>query len=278
MVRLIAVSAVMLAGGKGLTAGPVELVSEGYGFTEGPVWMPGEGILFSDIPADTIYRGDKTVYRNPSGQSNGLALDRQGRLITCEHGTRRVARTEKDGSTSVLAGSYQGKKLNSPNDLVIRSDGAIFFTDPPYGIEEGQAELGFSGVYLIDPRGGLTLLFDEFKRPNGLALSPDEKTLYLGDSGAGIIHVFDVAGDGTLSNGRLFAKCPGPDGMKIDEQGRLWTTAGDGVRVYAPNGSLLETIAFPEKPANCGFGGEDGAVLYVTARQGLYRVPTKTKQ
>jgi gluconolactonase len=218
------------------------------------------------------------VYRKPSGNSNGLALDRQGRLLTCEHGNRRVARTERDGTTSVLADSYQGKKLNSPNDLVVRSDGAIFFTDPPYGIEEEQSELGFSGVYLIDPRGGLTLLFDEFKRPNGVALSPDEKTLYLGDSGAGIIHVFAVARDGTLSNGRLFAPCPGPDGMKTDEKGRLWTTAKDGVRVYAPGGSLLETIAFPERPANCAFGGEDGTVLYVTARKGLYKVATTTKQ
>ncbi len=277
MIPLIAVSAVMLAGAEGLTAGPVELVSEGYGFTEGPVWMPGEGILFSDIPANTIYRGDKTVYRKPSGHSNGLALDRQGRLITCEHGNRRVARTEKDGSTSVLAETYQGKKLNSPNDLVIRSDGAIFFTDPPYGVSPQQAELGFSGVYLIDPKGGLTLLFDEFEKPNGLALSPDEKTLYLGDSGAGIIHVFNVAANGTLSKGRLFAKCPGADGMKMDEKGRLWTTAEDGVRVYAPDGSLLDTVAFPRKPANCGFGGEDGTILFVTAREGLYKVATKTK-
>lgn len=272
MAGLVLATVLVLGVGESLTARPVEMVADGLKFTEGPVWLPGEGLIFSDIPADTIYRADKTVFRQPSGKSNGLALDTQGRLIACEHGNRRVTRTETDGTITVLADRYLGRKLNSPNDLVVRSDGTIFFSDPPYGLEKRERELPFNGVYAILPDGQIKLLSVYFKRPNGLALSPDEKTLYIGDSGGGFIQVFDVARDATLSNSRLLDEGVGPDGMKMDERGRLWTSAHDGIRVYTPDGTLLQTIAFPEQPANCGFGDEDGKTLYVTARHGLYKV------
>jgi len=272
MGALMLATVLILVAGESLTAGPVEVVAEGLKFTEGPVWLPGEGLIFSDIPADTIYRSDKTVFRQPSGKSNGLALDTEGRLIACEHGNRRVTRTDRDGTIAVLADGYLGRKFNSPNDLVVRSDGTIFFSDPPYGLEKRDRELPFNGVYALLPGGEVKVLSVYFKRPNGLALSPDEQTLYIGDSGDGFIQVFDVAPDATLSNSRLLDEGVGPDGMKMDEGGRLWTSAHDGIRVYSAEGTLLQTIAFPEQPANCAFGDEDGKTLYVTARHGLYKV------
>ena len=271
MMWVIVSIALIIAGGD-LVQGPVETVATGLGFSEGPLWIPGKGLVFSDIPADAICSADKTVFRKPSGQSNGLTLDREGRLIACEGGNRRVTRTEANGAITVLAEQYLGRKLNSPNDVVVRSDGTIFFTDPPYGLEGREAELPFSGVYAIAPDGNLKLLSVYFKFPNGLAFSPDEKTLYVGDSGSGFIEAFDVQKDGALTNARTFATDVGPDGMKMDEQGNLWTSAKDGIRVYRPSGERVTTIAFPEQPANCAFGDDDGKTLYVTARHGLYKV------
>ena len=265
------ICAIAAAGDGALEVGPVETVAEGFKFTEGPVWLPGEGLIFSDIPADTIYRADKTVFRKPSGKSNGLAVDFEGRLIACEHWNRRVTRTEKDGSITVLADQFLGRKFNSPNDLVVRSDGTVFFTDPPYGLEKREAELPFNGVYAVSPAGNVKLLSVYFKRPNGIALSPDEKTLYVADTEQRLVQAFDLAEDGTLSNSRLLCEVPGPDGMKVDERGRLWVTA-DGVRVYEPDGKHAGTIEFPLRPANCAFGDEDGMTLYVTARTGVYKV------
>lgn len=255
-----------------LVTGDVEMVADGFEFTEGPVWLPGEGLVFSDIPADTIFRDDHSVFRSPSGKSNGLALDPEGRLLACEHWNRRVSRTEKDGTIAVVADAYLGRKFNSPNDLVVRSDGTIFFTDPTYGVDARERELPFAGVYAVEPGGKVKLLSVYFKQPNGVALSPDEKTLYVGDSAGGFIQAFEIAKDDALRQSRLFAEGVGPDGMKVDERGNLWTSARDGIRVYSPEGALLETVAFPEKPANCAFGGTDGKTLYVTARRGLYRV------
>jgi len=268
----MAIAVAMFAAGADLVQGPVETVATGLSFSEGPVWVPGKGLIFSDIPANTIYAADKSVFRKPSGKSNGLTLDREGRLIACEQEKHRVTRTEPDGTITVLADSYLGRKLNSPNDVVVRSDGTIFFTDPPYGLEGREAELPFSGVYAIAPDGKVTLLSVYFKYPNGLAFSPDEKTLYISDSGAGFIEAFDVQKDGMLTSARTFATDVGPDGMKVDEKGNLWTSAKDGIRVYRPSGELAVTIAFPEQPANCAFGDEDGKTLYVTARHGLYKV------
>ena len=185
-------------------------MADGFEFTEGPIWLHDKGLLFSDINGDSIYRADKSVFRKPSGKSNGLTLDRQGRLIACEHWNRRVTRTESDGKVTVVADRYEGKRFNSPNDVVVRSDGVIFFTDPPYGLEQGEAELAFSGVFAVFPNGRIALLDTSFKRPNGLAFSPDERILYIGDSEESFIRAYDVKEDATLENGRLFCKIPNP--------------------------------------------------------------------
>jgi gluconolactonase len=258
-------------------------ISTGHQFTEGPVWRADGTLLFSDIPADRIYTDTKEIFREPSGQSNGLTLDREGRLIAAEHKTRRVTRTEEDGTITVLAETYEGKKFNSPNDVIVRSDGMIFFTDPPYGLEGGMAnsELGFSGVYAIDPETkAVTLVGKNFNKPNGLCLSPDEKMLYVADTEGdhepsekvGDIWVFGIGEAGTYEGGRVFCQLPYPDGIKADTQGNIWATCEDGVRVYGPAGDLLETVTLPEGPANCAFGGKDGKTLYVTARTSVYTV------
>lgn len=260
-------------------------VSTGHQFTEGPVWRADGTLLFSDIPADRIYTGKREIFREPSGQSNGLTLDREGRLIAAEHKTRRVTRTEKDGSITVLADAFEGKKFNSPNDVIVRSDGVIFFTDPPYGLEGGMAnsELGYSGVYAINPETKVvTLVGKNFNKPNGLCLSPDEKRLYVADTEGdhapseekGDIQVFEKGGDGAYTGGKVFCQLPFPDGIKSDVQGNIWATCKDGVRVYGPAGVLLDTVVLPEGPANCGFGGTDGKTLYITAVTSVYTVKT----
>lgn len=276
MTTLVLLS-VLMGGAETLTTGPVETVAEEFKFTEGPMWIPGGPLIFSDIPADTIYTTDRSVYKRPSGKSNGLTLDTKGRLIACQHGFRRVCRAEEDGKVVALANTYDGKKLNSPNDVVVRSDGAIFFTDPPYGLEGREQELPFQGVFAIKPGGELVLLVDDFVKPNGLAFSPDEKVLYIADTEGGHIRAFNVAEDGSLSNGRVFCELPGPDGMKVDTQGNVWCTARDGVRVFNPPGEHLQTIEFPQVPANCAFGDEDGQTLYVTARTAVYKVRCTVK-
>ncbi len=284
----------------------IERLATGFRFTEGAVWVQSEGrLLFSDIPANKIYQWDAacarlfaagqqampSVFRDPSGNSNGLTLDRQGCLIACEHGNRRVSRTEKDGRITVLADRYDGKRLNSPNDVIVKSDGSLYFTDPPYGLPKGTEgkELAFQGVYRLSPDGkALALLADDFDRPNGLAFSPDEKTLYVADSSSRKhIRAFDVQADGGIANGRLFADLksdePGaPDGMKVDVEGNIYATGPGGVWVFDPAGGLLGRIVPPEVPANCAWGDAarppdgladaDWKSLYITARTSLYRV------
>lgn len=254
-----------------LVAGPVEIVADGFEFTEGPVWLPTNQLIFSDIPANTIYYADKTVYRTPSGKSNGLRLDTKGRVIACQHGERQVARLEED-DVRVLADRYEGTPLNSPNDAVVRSDGAIFFTDPPYGLEGREPDLDFHGVYVITPEGEVKLLDKDFVRPNGIGLSPDEKTLYVADTQESHIRAFDVAGDGSVSNGRKLCDVPFPDGMAVDTEGRIWSTSREGVVVFDSAGNRLGVVEFPQWPANCAFGGEDGKTLFVTARTSVYKV------
>lgn len=264
----------------------IERLATGLKFTEGPVWSATGGfLLFSDIPAGKILcrREGKALetFRDPSGNSNGLTYDKQGRLIACEHGNRRVTRTEPDGAITLLADRYEGKRFNSPNDVVVKSDGSIYFTDPPYGLPkqtEGK-ELAFQGVYRLSPDNKtLQLLVDDFDRPNGLAFSPDEKTLYIGDSSARRhIRAFDVRPDGTIANGRVFADLtspdPGaPDGMKVDVEGNLYSTGPGGVWVFSPKGEMLGRILPPEVPANCAWGDADWKSLYITARTSLYRV------
>jgi gluconolactonase len=255
------------------------VVAEGLGFTEGPVWHPDGSLLFSDIPNSRIHRvrdGELGVYREPSGQSNGLTFDRQMRLLACEHENRRVSR-EGTNDVTAIATHYEGKRLNSPNDIIVRSDGRIFFTDPPYGIQESQRELPYNGVFTIDTSGELKLLIDDFDRPNGLALSLDERTLYIDDTNRNHVRAFDVATDGSLSNGRVLAEMREegrPDGMKLDRDGRLWVCAGT-VQVFAADGEALGVIDCPQSPANCSWG-EDGSTLFITARTAVYATQVDT--
>jgi len=262
----------------------VERLPGTYKFTEGPVWTPWGTLIFSDTPADRIYEiafgpdgrvKEPNVYREPSGGSNGLTFDKQGRLIACEHFNRRVTRTEKDGKITVLADKYEGKRLNSPNDVVVKSDGTIYFTDPSYGIKPEQQELAFKGVYRIKTDGKLELLVKDFDMPNGLCFSPDEARLYIADSSSRRhIRVFKVGKDGTLSGGEVVFTFPNtgvPDGMKIGPNGELFSSGPGGVWIFDSDGKHLQTIPVPETPANLAWGNKDKTVLYITARTGVYR-------
>jgi sugar lactone lactonase YvrE len=254
-----------------LTSGPLEKVADGFVFTEGPVWMLNGELLFTDIPKDTIFRADKTAFRNPSGKANGLIVDLEGRLVACEHWNRRVSRTEKDGTIKTLAEIYDGKKFNSPNDACVRNDGTIFFTDPEYGLEGRTKEQPCAGVYALKPDGTVKLLVSDFKGPNGIDLSPDQKTLYVNDSSASEVRAFDVADDATLSNGRVIARIASPDGMAVDEKGNIWTTGEGAVYVLSPKGDAIHVIKVPKTPANCAFGDADLKTLYITARDTVYK-------
>ncbi|MGH3917724.1 MAG: SMP-30/gluconolactonase/LRE family protein [Pseudonocardiaceae bacterium] len=262
--------------------GEVEKVRGGFTFTEGPVWIASKSLLlFSDIPADTINQLQPpvtvTVFRTPSGESNGLGIDAQGRLITSEGGNRRVSRTLANGTVETVADRWQGKRLNSPNDNITRSDGTIYFTDPPYGVPPSQArELDFQGVFRVDPAGALHLESRDMNRPNGVALSPDERTLYVDDTADGLVRKFPVRPDGSLGPPTIFVpSTDGGDGMAMDDAGNLYVTTNAGVKVYKPSGMTWGTIPVPEVPANCTFGGPDRKTLYITARTSLYRVTLK---
>ncbi len=268
----------------------VELVATGFQFTEGPVWHTDGYLLFSDIPANRIVKwtppDQVETFRERSGTedcklrlcgSNGLTFDRQGRLLVCEHGNRRLTRTEHDGRVVVAADCYEGKRLNSPNDVVTRSDGSIYFTDPPFGTTDDERELPFEGVYRVDPSGTLHLLAQDLGRPNGLALSPDERTLYVADTLRRQYRAFDVRADGSLGDGSVLIdlNVPGewwPDGMKVDTQGTIYGTGPGGICLIAPDGRRLGTIRTPKQPANCGFGGPENRTLFITARTSVYRV------
>ncbi|MBN1346968.1 MAG: SMP-30/gluconolactonase/LRE family protein [Phycisphaerae bacterium] len=257
----------------------------GMFFTEGPVWVAkGEYLLFSDIPMDEVKRWSKadglSVWLKPSHNANGHTLDRQGRLMSCEHGARRVTRMTLDEkrTTEVLADKYQGKRFNAPNDVVVKSDGTIWFTDPGYGLDLKKAELPKRYVFCLNPDSGdLRPVVDDFNRPNGLCFSPDEKRLYVADSGnpkPRHVRVFDVTPDNKLTNSRVLAELPKgvPDGMRMDTDERLYVTGGEGVYVYDRTGKLLGTILMEEVPANCTFGGEGRHTLFITARKSLYAV------
>ena len=280
---------------------PIERIAGGLGFTEGPVWRDTQ-LLFSDIPNQRIVRWRRlpegpelTTYA--TGSSNGLTLDRQRQMLAAEHGGRRVSRVVDDGTRTVLAERFQGKRLNSPNDIVVKSDGAIYFTDPPYAVQPSTPgmprpaglwtapiagkELLCNGVYRLTPDGTLDLLVDDCALPNGLAFSPDESVLYIDDSAHKHIRAFDVRPDGTLTNSRILldmaSEDPGvPDGLKVDLQGNVFCTGPGGVWVCRSNGALLGRIILPELPANLAWG-EDGSVLFLTARTSVYRLPTKTR-
>ncbi len=262
----------------------VERVAGGLRFAEGPVWIAERRcLLVSDIPADRILRiapgGDVSVYRAPSGCSNGLTRDLAGRLVACEHANRRLTIEDADGTPTVLADAFDGRRLNSPNDVVVRRDGAIYFTDPTAGIDPALAEQPVRGVYRIAPGTlKLTRVVDDFATPNGLAFSPDESLLYIDDSAVDRHHIrrFRVCEEGALADGAVFASLPvgapgPPDGMKVDREGRLFCTGPGGVWVFAPDGEHLGTIRTPEPAANCAWG-EDGHTLFITARTSVYLV------
>ena len=265
----------------------LDRVATGFGFTEGPVWR-GDDLLFSDIPNNRAIRyqpgyggAEITTFRHPTGNANGMTLDHQGRVLACEHSGRRVSRIDHAGKAETVVDNYEGKRLNSPNDVVVRSDGSIFFTDPPYGLPnqtEGK-ELPHNGVYRVDGEGQIHLLVDDFERPNGLAFSPDEQTLYVDDSARAHIRAFDVAADGSLAGGRILAELPAgpgekgvPDGMKVDQSGNIYCTGPAGVWIFDPNGRLLGRIVMPEVPANLAWGDADWRTLYITAQTSLYRL------
>ncbi len=271
---------------------------EGCAWAEGPAWSPAwRSLVWSDIPNDRQMRWDASngsvgVFRSPAGNSNGNTVDRQGRLLSCEHGGRRVSRTEFDGSVVTLVDSYQGKRLNSPNDLVVKSDDSIWFTDPAYGIEsdyEGNREpMEQEGchVFRFDPAtGDLRVVSDDFVRPNGIAFSPDESLLYVADTGASHVadgprHIrrFTVNADNTLSGGEVFATCSNGffDGFRLDVEGRIWASAFDGVHVYEPDGTLIGKVYIPEVVANVEFGGTKLNHLFICGTTSLYTVKVMT--
>jgi gluconolactonase len=285
----------------------LEKLAEGFTWTEGPIWVQDGGyLLFSDIPRNTIFRWKEgegvSPYLSPSGYtgrvyyglepgSNGLTLDAEGRLVACEHGDRRVSRLYRDGGKMTIADSYQGKRLNSPNDLVYRSNGDLYFTDPAYGIPDRyedttRRELDFCGVYRVTAERQVDLLTDELIKPNGLAFSPDESVLYVSqsDPDRAIWMRYPVKSDGTLEKGEVFqdvtehaSRLPGlPDGFKVDDKGNLFATGPGGVWVFSPQGKILGRIETGQRTANCAWG-DDGSTLYIAAHMFILRIRTRTK-
>lgn len=270
----------------------VERLWTGARWSEGPVWFAaGRYLLWSDIPNNRIMRFDETdgsvsVFRAPSNNSNGHTVDRQGRLISCEHQARRVTRTEHDGQITVIADRYEGKRFNSPNDVVVKSDGTIWFTDPSYGIlmdyegDRAESEIGACHVYCVDPASGdIRIVADDYVKPNGLAFSPDETVLYIADTGVthtpgGPAHIrsHTVDARGTLSGGAVLADCTVGlfDGFRVDRAGRIWTSAGDGVHCLTPEGVLIGKIHIPELVANVCFGGPKLNRLFICGTTSLY--------
>jgi gluconolactonase len=277
----------------------LEKLHTGMRWAEGPVYFADmRSLVWSDLPSNRMLRWDEetgqvSTFRAPSNFANGNTRDRQGRLVTCEHQTRRVTRTEHDGRITVIADEHGGKRLNSPNDVVVKSDGTIWFSDPTYGISaeyeggKAESEIGSCNVYRFDPaRGSLSVAVDDFSRPNGLAFSPDEKTLYIADSGfwpdpskPHHIRAFEVGEDGRLRKSRVLAEVsPGiPDGLRVDAEGNIWTSAGDGVHCITPGGDYIGRIPVPEKCANVAFGGPQRNRLFICGHTSLYSIYVNTR-
>ncbi len=266
----------------GITAGPPKArkLVAGFQFTEGPAWDPnGSGLYFSDIPAAHIvrYTKDKTEVANgASRESNGLMFDKNGDLIACEHAGRQVSRARPGQTGQTVIDRYKGKRLNSPNDLWIDVEGGIYFTDPRYG-KRDDLEQDKEAVYYVDKTGQITRIIEDLVRPNGIALSPDGKSLYVVDNGAGTLWQYVVQGPGKIGQGKRIAYTPHPDGMSVDQDGRLYVTGREGVLVLKADGTWIGTIECEEQPANCTFGGEGWKTLFITARTGLYAIETTTR-
>ena len=285
----------------------IEVLAEGFRWSEGPVWdRDGGRLLFSDVPSNVVHawseKAGLSTFLKPSGYTgpeggggrepgaNGLAFDAKGRLVLCQHGDRRISRLE-GGRFVPLVECFEGKRFNSPNDLVVGADGALYFTDPPYGLtktfEDPGREIGWNGVYRLAPDGRVSVLVKDLKAPNGIGLSPDGRTLYVGQSDGArpVVMAYELAKNGTVSNGRVFFDTtplrkngPGaPDGLKVDRDGNVFTTGPGGVVVLSPRGEYLGTIVTGVPTANCGFGDDDGSTLYITANNTLCRVRTTTK-
>jgi gluconolactonase len=265
------------------TDAKLEKLAGGFRFVEGPVWMDKDGgiVIFSDIPANQLKKwtargGEVTIFREPSQNANGNTLDLEGRLISAEHSGRRVSLTESSGDVITVVDQFEGKKFNSPNDVVVKTDGTFWFTDPDYGLAGKPKEMDGNWVFRHDPKTKkTTALVKDFDKPNGLCFSPDESKLYVADSGRPRhIRVFDVKTDGTISAGQVFCEIDkgGPDGIRADARGRVYSSAGDGVHLFNPEGKLIGKILCPEGPANLCFGGKDFKTLFITARTGLYRI------
>lgn len=267
--------------------GEAEEVTSGFQFTEGPYWHPDGYLLFSDIPANTIFKWtpgakESKVFMNPSGHSNGITVGPEGNLILAQH-DGMISMVNSDKKVVVLARSYDGKRLNSPNDLTVASDGTIYFTDPPFGVSEEDQELTFSGVYMLKPDGKPQLMFDGFDRPNGVVLSPDESKVYVNNTSSGEIMVFDVAESGELTNGKDFASVGAgedsgaADGMVVDVEGRLYTTGPGGIYVFSPEGKQIQMIEMPARVTNMGWGGSENKTLYLTTPSAIYRMKMTTE-
>ncbi len=272
--------------GETFSLGEPELISDGYRFTEGPYWHPDGFLLFSDIPANRVYKWHpeegSEVFLEPSGNSNGISADKNGNLLLAQH-AGRVSRVTEELQTEVLADSYNGKRLNSPNDLTVHSNGTIYFTDPPFGVSDEERELEFSGVYKLTPGGEPDLVYDEFTHPNGIVLSPDETKLYVNDSRTGDIIVFSVNENGELSGPENFVNIGamgdkgGADGMKVDSNGYLYTTGPNGLIVFDPDGNRIKTIEFEEQITNLAWGGPENTHLFLTASSNVYRFNTEIR-
>ncbi len=258
--------------------GTVEPLFAALEFAEGPQWRDATGdLLFSDIPASTIFRYDpsdgRSTFRSPSGNSNGLALDPSGVLIACEHGNRRVSRGDTNPTTVV--DRFEGARLNSPNDAIMRADGNLYFTDPPFGIQDAQRELSFMGTFRVAPGGAITAIRRGAltERPNGIALSPDGSVLYVGDAANALIRAYDLDAAGEASNERTFAQTADvPDGIAVDLAGNLFVATDDGIEVFAADATRWGVITLPDQPSNVAFGEVDHRTLFITARTRLYEV------
>jgi gluconolactonase len=277
MIAALLIATSILSAGELYTGEPV-LIEDSYTFTEGPLWLPEqEKWIFSDVADDTIFDSNGEKHLKPSKNTNGLALDNDGNILACQSGTHSIVRLERNGKTTVLASHFDGKPLNSTDDLVVRSDGIIFFTDPKSLRKDDTSELGFSGLYALDPeKGTIKLLSKDLKYPNGIGLSPDESTLYVADTtGAGIFAFtigdnLDVTASGKLCEVNI------PDGLAIDKDGNIWTSSSRGIAIFDDSGKSLGDIRTGAMPTNCAFGGTDGTTLLITARKKVFALKTNT--